>query len=113
MYFLLYYKCRFCFIKPHQGRSRDRHTTADNLSSDSLKHTDLHLPNLYTCKRPSLSVTPPVSLTALSEYTAINKMHFKTVVKSYPVSVFRMKLRVGNYKVFITNSFQCVTAMDG
>lgn len=55
------------FIKPHQGRSRDRHTTADSLSSNSLKHTDLHLPNLYTCKRPSLSVTPSISWTAFSE----------------------------------------------
>lgn len=105
---LFYYKCRFCFIKPHQGRSRDRHTTADNLSSDSLKHTDLHLPNLYTCKRPSLSVTPPISWTSLSEYTVINKMHSKTVVKSYPVSVFRMKLRVGNYKVFIIQTISSV-----
>lgn len=68
------------FIKPHQGRSIDRHTTADSLSSNSLKHTDLHLPNLYTCKRPSLSVTPPISWTALSEYTVINKMHLRLLL---------------------------------
>lgn len=75
------------FIKPHQGRSRDRHTTADSLSSNSLKHTDLHLPNLYTCKRPSLSVTPPISWTALSEYTVINKMHL-TLLLNLIQSVF-------------------------
>lgn len=68
------------FIKPHQGRSRDRHTSADSLSSNTLKHTDLHLPNLYTCKRPSLSVTPPISWTALSEYTVINKMHLRLLL---------------------------------
>lgn len=73
----------------------------DNLLFDLLKYIDFYFLNLYICKWFLLLVIFLISWILLFEYIVINKMYFKIVVKFYLVSVFRMKLRVGNYKVFI------------